>query len=806
MSADGEPGTGIEIGQDVGGYRIAGRLGRGGMGEVYKAWDQRLDRSVALKILTGDLARDPDRLQRFTREAKALAALSHPSIVTVFSVEIEVPIPFLTMELVDGKTLSRSIPTGGMPLERFFTLAVAVADGLAAAHDQGIVHRDLKPANIMIDRAGRPRILDFGLARTPSRGPGQPGLSATVSLQTEPGVVLGTVGYMSPEQVRGELVDARSDVFSLGLILYEMATGRRAFEATTGPELLSAVLRDTPTPVEELRSEAPHHLDRIVRHCLEKDPDRRYQSAKDVRNELADLQRELETRALLESQPAAPIRQETKAHTRLVVGAIVVFILSLVVAFGLVRRGVDGPAGAGIPEIRSLAVLPFDNLMRDPEQAYFVEGMHEALITDLAKIGALRVISRTSTMRYADTDKSLPEIADELDVDALIEGSVLRADGQVRITAQLIEGATDQHLWAQSYDRELENVLGLLSEVATAIASEIEVAMTPGQRQRLATTKAVDPEAYELYLKGRHFFNQGLIDGFRQALGYLERAVELDPDFADGWAMLSGSYMTHGFFSLQPPEQVIPEARRAAARALELDRDSAGAHATLGLIALYFDWDWPTAQRELERALEIDPTATMTYHGYADYLAVMGDCEGSVQQTLEGRRHDPMGVWANMFVVGHLVACHRYEEAIEEGRGALDAGVGGNIIRLYMGHALWFLGRHEEAIEEWRIGRGAESPSVQALEGGYAEGGPREAMLAVGDWLVAASANRPVDPFDVATYYAVADERDPAFEWLEKAYEQRVPLLLHLTFNPYFDPIRDDPRFEDLLRRIGIPE
>jgi serine/threonine protein kinase/TolB-like protein len=821
------PGS-FSKGTVLGDYSIEALLGHGGMGEVFRARDGRLERWVALKILPADYLRDPDRRRRFQREAKSLAALNHPNIVTVFSVEEgrprstdagsspeqEIgPVCFMTMELVEGETLTRSIPQGGMPLDRFFELAVALADALAAAHAKGIIHRDLKPDNILLDREGRPKILDFGLAKSIAQEVEATEATAavTASLETRTGTVLGTVGYMSPEQVRGEPVDERSDLFSLGLVLYEMAVGRRAFDGRTSADLMSGILRDSPTPPDQARPSLPHHLSRVIRRCLEKDAERRYQSAKDVRNELADLARELDTRAILEEHALSQGQADpdhppgSAAHWLRVLGVTTALIIGCVIGYLMVRRAVDGPPGAETPNIQSLAVLPLDNLMNDPEQDYFVEGMHEALITDLAKISALRVISRTSAMLYAGSAKSVPEIAQELGVDALVEGSVLRADNRVRITAQLIDGRSDQHLWAQSYDRELENVLALLSEVAQGIAREIEITLTDEQHQLLTAAPTVDPAAHELFLKGQYYFNSGQFENFPKALDLQLRAVELDPTFARAWGDLAGSYLIHGFFGLAPPEAMIPKALEAARRALKLDAGLGLAHTVIGYIALFFDWDWETARQELELAIKLDPTQTMSYHGYADYLMVMGDCDGSVEQVLRGRSYDPMGGWAHSFVTAHLTVCGRYDEALVEGHRTRTLGIESGASEYFMGWALWLKGEYEAALTQWRERvYGPESDISQAMDRGYAEGGPQGAMLAHAE--LAASRPAGNDPYSIASLFAAAAQADEAFEWLERAYAARTPQLLHLTFSPLLDPIRDDPRFDDLLRRIGVPE
>jgi len=799
----------ISVGQTLGHYRIEGPLGRGGMGEVYRARDSQLDRSVALKVLPVSFARDPERLQRFKREAKALAALSHPNIVTVFSVDVDVSVPYLTMELVEGKPLSKCIPADGLSLDRFFALAVPLADALAAAHDKSIIHRDLKPGNVMVDDEGRPKILDFGLAKTApaALGPEAQTVAATETLETGTGVVLGTIGYMSPEQVRGEATDPRSDVFSLGLVLYEMATGRRAFDAATSPDLLSAILRDSPMPAEEVRPDLPRHVGRVIRHCLEKDPDRRYQSAKDVRNELEDLAKELETESILESRPDGPAAQVrgSRVHTALVIGAIAALILALGIAYLVVRRGFDGPPAEAKPKIESLAVLPFDNLMNDPEQAYFVEGMHEALITDLSKIGALRVISRTSAMRYAESEKSLPEIARELDVDALIEGSVLRADGQVRITAQLIDGQTDEHLWADSYDRDLENVLALLSDVAKEIADEIEVVLTPEQRARLVPIHRVDPAAYEAFLRGTYAFNQFRAQGYRDAVEHLNKAIEIQPDYAEAYARLSGAHLLLGGFGIEDRQEQEALARRNAEKALELDPQSSTAYAVIGWLQLYFHWDWPGAAERFERALELSPYDLYASHGYGDYLTVMGQGEEGLEYLKRAAQADPLSPIVNAPIGGHMLFVRRYDEAIAKARQLLEINPNYPAVRGFLAESLWHQGKLGQALEEYRLIWQNDPEVLEALDEGTGEG-PERAMGKMAQVLENRALEERWGPLPVAKYFALAGDVEAALEWLERAYDKRVPQLMLIKGRPTFDNLRGDPRFDDLVRRIGIPE
>jgi serine/threonine protein kinase/TolB-like protein len=817
------------IGSTLSHYRILELIGRGGMGEVYLAEDLELGRRIALKVLPTDLVSQPDRLERFRREAKTLAALNHPNIVTIHSVEtakidaddlkqldpalagegkpsspqasrpLSPTIHFLTMELVEGKTLSDSIPPGGLSAERIFELGIPLADALASAHAKGIVHRDLKPGNVMVTADGRIKVLDFGLAKLRSDFSIDGSTQMATEGMTGEGRILGTVPYMSPEQIQGRSVDQRSDIFSLGVMLYEMATGHRPFRGESSPDLISSILRDTPRRVDQLKEELPHHLARVIGRCLEKSPERRYQSAIDVRNELSDLARELETKAVLDEHavPAPDTDRPSMRGWLLGIAAVVaLLVLASFVAFNLVRARRPGVAVSGTQAIRSLAVLPFDNLMRDPEQDYFVDGMHEALITDLAKISDLKVISRTTVMRYRASDKALPEIAREL-----VEGSVLRADGQVRITAQLIDGTTDEHLWAESYDRDLENLLALLSEVARAIATEIEVELTPEEQRLLASSEPVNPEAQELYLKGRALLSRFESKYFPEAKRLFEQSLAIDPEFAPAISGSASCDFLLGFFGSAPLEEAMPEAEKGFRRALEIDPDLSEARALAGWVKMFYHWNIEAGVEEFQRALKVNPNDPIARHGMADYYMMLGDHERSVEEVMAARRVDPLSRLTIVPVIGHLTMAHRYDEALDELRQWQAIFPDDRLVLSWLPTVLWLRGDYEEALEEQRNQYPPGSSFVKAIESGFEEGGPKGADRAAADFL----AKKPSSPtLRVARYYAAAEDPDLAFEWLERAYEERRPQILHVVAYPEFDSIRSDPRYEELLRRIGI--
>ena len=577
------------IGRSLGHYRITAAIGAGGMGEVYRATDTKLGRDVAIKVLPAAMAQDAERLARFEREARSLASLNHPNIVTIYAVEEADGIRFLAMELVEGETLDTLLAPGGLPLPRFFEIAVPLADALSAAHERGIVHRDLKPANVMVTREGRVKVLDFGLAKLEAAD-SHPDLTSTPTESranlTSEGQVFGTVAYMSPEQARGGKVDARSDVFSLGVVLYQMVTGERPFQGASAVDMISSILRDTPPSVTDRRGDLPPHLARILRRCLEKDPRDRYQTSRDVYNELRDLRNETS------SAPAAPSprpeavvgrRRAPAARARPGSGApwaAAVAAVLLGVALYAGQRSELPPAsrapqtGSEPPAIRSIAVLPLDNYSGDPGQDYFAEGMTDELTSDLATISQLRVISRGSAMQFKGANRPpTPEIAKTLNVDAIVEGSVLRAGDRVRITAQLIDARADRHLWAKSFERSSRDVLALQDELASAIAREIHVQLTPAEESRLTRAPSVNPEAYDAYLKGRYFFNRPSDENLSKAIAQFEEAIRLDPSFAPAFSGLSDAYLWAGYNEgVLTASEARPKAKAAAEKAIAARR------------------------------------------------------------------------------------------------------------------------------------------------------------------------------------------------------------------------------------------
>jgi TolB-like protein/predicted Ser/Thr protein kinase len=785
-------------------------LGAGGMGEVYAARDTRLERDVAIKVLSSEVASDSERIARFKREAKAVAALNHPNIVTLHDVEDTGGTRFLVMERISGRPLSELIEPEGLPLGRILEVAIPIAEALAAAHEKGVVHRDLKPGNVMVTDEGRVKVLDFGLAKV--RAPSEVSVDTQAGTETltQEGLVFGTVPYMAPEQLRGERVDARADIFSFGSMLYELASGRRPFRGTSAADLAAAILREEPPPLGELKRGLPPSFTRIVQRCLEKDPRRRLQSAVDLHQELQAIAEELRSGpAGAAATPQAPAPAPKRWRRLAAAGAALLLVGVAAILIPLLWK--SRPVPSGPSPIKSVAVLPFENLGHDPSQDYFVDGMHDALITDLAKLGVLRVTSRSSVMRYKGKPKAMREVAQELGVDALIEGSILRAGNKVRITAQLIRGATDEHVWAENYDRDLEDVLRLLSDVSRAIAEEVRLKVAGGGGPALppsvATPPRVRPEAWEAYLRGRQVMIQSSFSAadLRKALDPFQEAVALDPGFARGWSGVAGVKTVLAFFRLAPVAEVLPTAREAALKALALDDRSGEAYGALGTIELYFDWNFDSAKRHLERAVALTPHDLLIRHAWADYLMVTGRLEESVNQVKIGRSYEPTSPLAQVVVLFHTMMTHRYDEVIVEARRTVAAFPKFRMARGVLGEALWRKGRYDEALEQYKQS-GADSEELRLMENALYQAGPRAALKAYADSVASqVQAAGRGSPLGVANAYAEAGERDPAFQWLEKAFAERTPQLLHIVADPAYDDLRGDPRYKDLIRRIGIP-
>ena len=784
------------FGQVLGHYRIVEKIGEGGMGEVYRALDEHLDRDVAIKVLPRKTFSDESARKYFRKEALALSKLNHPNIATIHDFDTQHGADFLVMEYVPGVTLSERIAHHAMPEKKIRSLGLQLAEGLAAAHDQHVTHRDLKPSNLRLTPDDRLKILDFGLAKL-----AQP-VSAQAETESQTRTAAGTLPYMSPEQLRGEMADARSDIWSAGTVLYEMATGCAAFHEKNAVATADAILHKQIALPRRLTNGLSAQLQEIILKCLEKEPENRYQSAREL---VVDLRRL--------SGSTAPFGRaaRVKAWPRSLRAAIAVLAAVFTAAVLLIASNAGGWRDRLVlvispQQIRSLAVLPLANLSGDSEQDYLADGMTEALITDLAKSPDLRVISRTSVMHYKGTEKTLPEIARELRVDAVVEGAVQRSGNQVRITAQLIRAASDQHIWADSYERDLQNILDLQSDVANAITRQVEGRLQSKSEVGREKARPVNPAAYELYLKGRYFWNRRDHASLEKSLGYFNTSIAQDPNYALSYAGLADVYAVLGSDWDTTSKEFNGKAKAAAQKALEIDDTLAEAHASLASI-YHTEWNWPQAEREFKRALELNPNYATAHHWYSIYLSSTGRFEESVHEGTTAAGLDPLSLIISASLGNRLNEARRYRDGGNQCRKTLDMDPSFGLAHLCMGISLVNQSRFIESIPE--LQKGVDLlPGYPFAKGqlgvAYALSGDRgRALKILGD--LQANSRRTLPTYSIAMVYAALSDKENTIHWLEKGYEDRNDEMIYLKIEPIFDPLRSDPRFQDLIRRIGFP-
>jgi len=786
------------IGQTFGHYRILERLGAGGMGVVYRAHDEQLDRDVAIKVLPAASFRDPSARARLLREARTASKLNHPHICTIHEVGEAEGQAYIAMELVEGQALSARLAGGALPVEELLRYGLQLADALAHAHQRGIIHRDLKCANVIITPEGRAKVLDFGLAKRLSGEEVAEATTQTMDSLTGPGTIVGTLAYMAPEQLRGQSADARSDIWALGVMLYEMVAGQRPFQGKTGFELSSAILSQPPPPLPPGPGGAlPAELGAVIARCLEKDPAQRFQRSDEVRAALEAVQ----SGAPLPVWPAWKYALSRRRWLALAAALMIVIAVLVTLDVAGLRGRLLG--GAATPRFRSLAVLPVANLSGDPEQEYFTDGMTDALITDLSKIGALKVISRTSVMQYKGVKKSLPEIARELKVDTVLEASVVRDDGRVRVTAQLIEAATDRHLWAESYERELTSILALQSEVARAVARTIRVRLRPQEETRLAGARKVNPATYEAYLKGMFYLNKSTPADIQKGMAYLREAVENDPADPLAYAGLALGYieMAHG---ADPTEDALQRAKAAAGTALKLDDTLAEVLLASGFVKGYYDWNWEEAERDIQRALDINPSLAMAHYHLAWYRALFSRMKEAIEEHKRARELDPFNPLHTAWL-GELYRWERrYDEATAEALKSIELAPKFPAGHFVLGLVYQDKGMYDKAIAAIRKAAEADPDWRWALGPAYVAADRSDEARK----LLAELNRQKVIPWN--TFWRIAicgalGENDEAFRWLN--YKQQHAWITWIRVLPGWglEGLRKDPRFPAQLRRMNLP-
>lgn len=749
------------IGQTISHYRIEGELGRGGMGIVYRARDEQLQRTVALKLLPKEFASHTDRRARILAEARAAAALNHPGITTIYEVGEQGEHVFIAMELVAGRSLRELIRRGEIDLREQARLGAHLAEALAAAHAQGVVHGDVKPENVIVQSEGRVKLLDFGIARRVAEQTLTTTDSAVRPWNFPESQIVGTVAYMSPEVLRGELADARADLFSLGVVLYEMVAGCRPFPGPTSAALVTQILHEPAPPLGTTRTDLHPELGRIVHKLLEKQAEARYQSAHDAQEDLHNLLRALES-------------------------------------------------GSPFPSTKSrlmLVVLPFQNMSQDAAREYFSDGLTEEMITQLSRLNPERlgVIARTSAMRYKGTGKSIRDIGRELNVSHVLEGSVRREAGRVRIVAQLIQVSDETHLWAETYERDLGDILKLQSEVSQAIARQVRVKLTPREERRLAAVREVSPAAYESYLKGRHLWNKRTEDGMRKSILQYEEAIRKSPEYAMAHVGLADSYVMLACRGMAPAKETFLKAKVAARKALDLDRDLADAHGSLAHVRLH-DWDWEGLEEDFQRAIELNPAEAIVYYWFGEFLMSRGKPDEAIAVTQKAYEIDPLSpvIGASLGMILYLA--RRYDDAAASLQQTRELNPEHFLTYLRMGYVRVQQRRYDDAIREMQIAVSRADQSTETLAAlaiAFEAARKMDEAQRILDELESPSSKRYVLPYNMAKIYAAAGSAEKTFDWLETAYREGNPDLIELNSEPLFDALRQEPSFLDVMRRVG---
>jgi len=783
----------------AGRYQIIEELGKGGMGKVYKAQDTDLKEKVAIKLLRPEIAGDKKTIERFRNELKFARKIRHKNVCQMYDLNKEKGAHYITMEYVDGKDLKSMIRMmGQLSSGKTIFIAKQVCDGLVEAHRLGVVHRDLKPQNIMVDENGNARIMDFGIAR-----------SLKTKGITAAGVMIGTPEYMSPEQVEGKEVDQRSDIYSLGVILYEMVTGRVPFEGDTPFTIGMKHKGEEPKDPKELNTQLPEDLNLVILRCLEKDKENRYQSAGEVRAELTRIEKGIPTTEI-EIPKKKPLTSREITVTfglkKLFIPAIIVvaLIIAAIAIWQLLPKGEPVPTPLNKP---SVAVLPFVDLSEKKDQSYFCDGLADELINRLTNIEKLRVPARTSAFSFKGKELGIQEIGKRLNVEMVLEGSLRKAGNKLRITVQLVNVADGFPLWSEKYERDEADIFLLQDEISLAIVDKLKVKLLGEEKEKIVKRHTENLEAYNLYLQGRYFWNRRGEEGLKKSVDYFEQAIKKDPAYALAYAGLADSYITLGDWLLLPSKEVFPKARAAVLKALEIDDELAEAHNALAAIKKYYDWDWPGAEKEHKRAIELNPNYPTAHQWYAEFLYAMERFDEAIAEAKRAQELDPLSPIIYLSGANAFYFSRQYDKAIEQYKKALNLDP-----TLLLAHNYIFMcyvekGMYEDAImdlQKFLTLQGMNPELISEVQNIYATSGIKGVFQMILYNLKMDSEQVYVDPILLAQTHAFLDEKDQAFKWLEKAYDERSSQLVYLRANPLFDSIRSDPRFKELLKKMGL--
>jgi len=832
----------IDAGTRVGRYEIRAPLGAGGMGEVYLAQDTELERSVALKVLPHDVASDKQRMERFIREAKTASALNHPNILTIYEIGHKDETHFIATEFIEGETLRQHLKGARMKMSDVLSVAIQTADALSAAHEANIVHRDIKPENIILrKRDAYVKVVDFGLAKLTEQQSPTIDTEAPTLFKTEEGAVIGTVSYMSPEQAKGSKVDARTDIWSLGVMLFETVAGCLPFEGSTTSETLASILNEKePPPLARFAREVPAELERIVEKALRKDREERYQTIKDMLLDLRSLRHRLQFEAELERSQEPPFRStgvstgarqtpietivtsaarssnltatpqtssaeylfgEIKRHERgAVIALAVVMTLATITYFYFARINRSITASQAID---SMAVLPFVNVNANSDMEYLSDGLTDSLINSLSQLPKLKVIARSSVFSYKGKEIEPQAVGRELNVQALVTGRITQRGDNLSISVELVDTRDKSHIWGEQYNRRISDLLAVQEEISREISEKLRLKLTGEEQKRVTKRYTENPQAYQLYLKGRYFGVQFTEEGFKKAVEHFNQAIEKDPNYALAYTGLAEAYWVVSAQTLSPRE-AMPKAREAAVKALRIDETLAEAHTALAMVQAFYDYDVPGAEKEFKRAIELNPGSASAHQWYGWYLAVLGRPDEALKEIKLAQELDPLSLTINTELGMPFYFTSQYDRAIEQFKKGVEMDPNGTFARGWLALTYIQKGMYEEATT---AANKSDDPYLLASTAhAYALLGKTAEAQRIIEQLKKQARQRYVPPYIMARTYVGLGEKEQAIEWLEKSYENREDAIIWLNSDPALDGLRSEPRFQDLVRRVGLPQ